>query len=107
MPRLAARRDANEVSLIETLRSAGCIVVAISGKGVPDLLVWSPFLKLIVLLEVKDGRKNLSSRKLTDDQVLFHAQWKAAGAPVHKVSNAAQALIAVGTKPARGRKVAS
>jgi hypothetical protein len=34
------RRDANESSIIEALRHCGCEVYQISGRGVPDLLVF-------------------------------------------------------------------
>jgi hypothetical protein len=100
--RHAARRDANEPAVVAALEKVGCIVETLSKKGVPDLMVWSPFQKRIVLLEVKDGTRAPSSRKLRPDQLRFHAEWLTAGAPVFKVEDQDQALEAVGfQKPTR------
>lgn len=57
------------------------------GKGLADLLVLNPRRKLI-LLEVKDGSKPPSKRKLTADQVKFHGAW-----PVVVVTSPAQAIL--------------
>ena len=92
--RRAAKRDANEVPLVAALRAIGCLVVAISGKGVPDLLVWTPFQRRLVLLEIKDGSKPPSARALTPAQVEFHAEW--ADAPIFVVASLEEALTAVG-----------
>lgn len=91
--RRAARRDANEQEIVKALRDAGCLVEPISGKGVPDLLVWSPFRRCILLLEVKDGAKPPSARKLKPAQVEFHRMWS--DAPVFVVESAEDAVLAV------------
>lgn len=101
---LAGSRDKNEPEIVAALEACGCLVASVTAKDIPDLIVWSPFLQSIVLLEVKDGARVVSGRKLRPGQVEFHAKWSAAGAPVHKVINVFQALKAVGTKPTRGRK---
>lgn len=100
-----AKRDENEPTIIAALRQAGCLVEPVSKKGVPDLIVWSPFIKLIVLMEVKDGSKQPSKRKLTPDQEIFHAEWKAAGAPIVVVETVLQALEAAGYKKRLRKKV--
>jgi Holliday junction resolvase len=73
--RRAARRDDNHADIVRALRKVGCNVLDLGavGNGCPDLLV--SFAGVLSLLEVKDGSKPPSARKLTDDQKLFHAVW--------------------------------
>jgi hypothetical protein len=71
--RRAARRDANEREIIEALRKAGAYVKQINDEGAFDLLVWHAGKTL--LLEVKDGKKPPSARKLTEAEAAFHAEW--------------------------------
>lgn len=92
--RRAARRDANEAAIVKALREVGCLVEPISGEGVPDLIVWAPEKMRIVLVEVKDGAKPPSARKLKPAQEKFHREW--ALAPVFVVSSVDEALAAVG-----------
>ena len=99
--RRAAKVDANQGDIVRALRSVGCGVLDLSavGKGCPDLLVvWptAPFRQ--ELFEVKDGAKPPSARRLTDDQVKFHAMWKGV---IHVVTSPAEALEIVGIKGAR------
>lgn len=93
--RRAARIDANQPAIIEALEAHRCSVKSLAavGDGCPDLLVWSPWTRSHELLEVKDGAKPPSARKLTDDQVKFHAKW---GGPIHVVTSVDEALRAVG-----------
>ena len=74
--RLAAKTDANQTQVISALRAAGAQVQSLAavGKGVPDLLC--KYQGTFYLIEVKDGRKTPSQRKLTDDQVKWHGEWK-------------------------------
>lgn len=65
------------------------------GRGVPDLLVG--FRGLNFLVEVKDGSKPPSARKLTDDEKLWQDYWKQFG-QVETVENAEQALAVIGVK---------
>lgn len=92
--RRVAKRDDNEAEIVDALRRVGCLVERISGKGVPDLIVWSPFTWSIHLVEVKDGGKVKSARQLTEAQQAFHADWEQA--PVHVVESVDAALSAVG-----------
>src|SRR6185295_20190544 len=66
--RRAAAVDANQPSVVDTLRRAGCVVECLHsvGGGVPDLLVGRR--GVVYLLEVKDGSKPPSKQALTDDQ---------------------------------------
>jgi hypothetical protein len=70
--RRAARVDRNQAEIVEALRKGGCTVFPTHqvGKGFPDIFVWSkgqPY-----LLEIKDGSKPPSARKLTEDEESFH-----------------------------------
>ena len=76
--RRAAKIDANQEAVVIALRAAGTKVQSLAaiGKGVPDLLC--QYQGAFYLIEVKDGRKTPSQRKLTDDQVKWHEEWKCA-----------------------------
>jgi hypothetical protein len=50
------------------------------------------------LMEIKDGNKPPSARKLTSHQVKFHAEWKGW---IYTVTNVEEALKAVGICGAR------
>ena len=66
--RRAAKIDANQTEIVKALRQVGASVqsLASTGKGCPDLLVG--FRGVNWLLEIKDGQKVKSARKLTDDK---------------------------------------
>ena len=72
--RFKARIDDNQNRIVAVLRKMGCMVLSLAavGRGVPDLLVLHHGLHLI---EIKDGSKPPSARKLTPDQKRFHALW--------------------------------
>jgi len=92
--RRAAKLDANQAQIVADLRTMGVLVLSLApvGSGVPDLLCgWKGRL---VLLEVKDGAKVPSARKLTPHQELFHKEW--AGMPLYVVDSTPSALQAVG-----------
>jgi hypothetical protein len=73
--RRAARVDQNQAAIVEALRACGASVQSLAavGKGVPDLLVGLRTRNY--LIEVKDGSKPPSARKLTPDQVQWHTKW--------------------------------
>ena len=68
--RRAARTDANHATIRDALRSVGCSVADTSavGQGFPDLVIG--FRGATMLIEVKDGSKAPSRRKLTPEQEL-------------------------------------
>ena len=73
--RLAARVDDNQKEIVEALRAIGATVrVVTQGGGIPDLLVG--FRGHTVLMEVKDGRKKPSARKLTEAEEKFFLEWR-------------------------------
>lgn len=57
---------------MEALRLAGCFVQSLAGvgKGCADILVGND--GRWYLIEVKDGSKPPSQRKLTDDEIKWH-----------------------------------
>lgn len=100
----AAKRDANEEQIVSALRAVGCLVhIMMNGKGFPDLFVWSPFLDEFVALEVKDGNRVASQRRLTPDQVAWHEKWSLAKKRIHVVETLAEAFKACGIPLSRAR----
>lgn len=73
--RRAAKADANQPIIVAALRRCGFVVAHCHtvGGGFPDLVIarrgWTG------LVEVKDGSKPPSARKLTPDEAEFHAKW--------------------------------
>ena len=88
-----SRVDENQPEIVKALRQAGATVQSLAavGKGCPDLLV--AYCGQLFLVEVKDGSKPPSARRLTDDQVKWMANWYS---PVHVVKNATEALNVIG-----------
>lgn len=70
------RTDANQSTIVDALRKIGATVEIISdlGDGRPDLLVG--YRGQNFLLEVKDGRKPPSARKLTPKEQTFFETWR-------------------------------
>lgn len=89
---MRAKVDANHREIAAALRKVGCRVLSLAavGNGCPDLLVYVPRTGQIRMLEVKDGDKSPSRRKLTRHQMRFHEDW-----PVAVVTCVDEALEAV------------
>lgn len=90
----AAKIDANHEQVVSALRAAGASVQSLAGvgKGVPDLLVG--FQGKTLLMEIKDGKKTPSERRLTEDQVKWHGAWR--GGPLAVVDGVDAALRMLG-----------
>lgn len=73
--RRAAKVDANQVEIVAALRKAGCYVQSLAaiGNGCPDLLVG--YKGQTILMEIKDGKRSPSERRLTADQQVWHKEW--------------------------------
>ena len=72
--RYANRIDANQNAIVQALRECGATVRIISqGGGIPDLLVG--YNEYTILMELKDGSKPPSARKLTEDEQKFFDEW--------------------------------
>lgn len=74
--RYAAKVDANQVEIVAAIRGHGASVSCThtSGDGIPDLLVG--FCNQNFVMEIKDGSKPPSQRRLTKAQVKWHSEWK-------------------------------
>jgi Holliday junction resolvase len=71
----AAKADRNQPEIVAALRSIGARVVPTHtvGQGFPDLVV--AIGSRTILIEIKDGQKVKSKRRLTPQQEEFHAAW--------------------------------
>jgi hypothetical protein len=84
--RRAAKKDANQSPIVELLRKAGCSVHILNEQGAPDLLCG--LRGVTFLIEVKDGSKSPSARRLTSFQEEWCRKWK--GSPVYVVERLEQ-----------------
>lgn len=90
--RRAAKIDANQETIVQALKTAGAAVLSLApmGNGVPDLMVGHRGSKRIGLVEIKDGDKPPSKRRLTEDQIRFWDAWE--GFPLAQVKDIEGAL---------------
>lgn len=97
MSHRAKRIDANQPMIVQTLRDVGASVEPLHfvGGGFPDLAVG--FRGQTFLLEIKDGSKPPSRRRLTDDELDWHRRW---AGQVAIVNNDREALVAIGAMEA-------
>jgi len=74
--RRAAKVDSNQPEIANEFRALGCTVAITShlGKGFPDMVV-GLMGRYNLLVEVKDGAKPPSARKLTPDEEKFKDGW--------------------------------
>lgn len=93
MSRYARKTDDNQRAIVEALRKLGVWVwpTHALGGGFPDLLVWTRA-KGFMLLEVKDGAKTESKRRLTPAEGSFLARCPG---PVHVVSSLDEAIAVI------------
>lgn len=88
------RTDSNHTQIVGVFRKMGCSVRSLAGvgKGVPDLIVglYSSFLgaKINLLVEVKDGSKVRSKKKLTEAEAEFFESWRGQVCIVESVEDA-------------------
>jgi hypothetical protein len=78
----AKKVDANQAEIVQTFRDlrADVAITSSAGNGFPDLVVQYRYpsrrhRRETLLVEVKDGSKSPSRRKLTPEQEIFHAQF--------------------------------
>lgn len=76
--RRIARVDANQRSIVGLFRAMGALVqpTHMVGSGFPDLLIC--YHGTLALIEIKDGEKAKSRRKLTQFEVDWQEEWKEA-----------------------------
>jgi len=93
--RLDARTDANQNEIVGALRDVGASVAITSalGKGFPDIV--AGYRGINYLIEIKDGSKPPSARRLTPDEQEFHDLWRGAVIVVKNVDEALKAIGAI------------
>lgn len=93
MARRAPKVDANQRAIVEALRAVGASVQTLAsvGCGTPDLLVG--YQARNHLIEVKDGGKPPSARRLTREQIAWHQTWQGR---VFVANSADEALAIIG-----------
>lgn len=86
--RRAARTDENHAFIRDTLRKAGASVADTSrlGQGFPDLV--AGIRGINYLIEIKDGNKIPSQRKLTADEAKWHDGWRGQVCVIENVEDA-------------------
>ena len=91
----AARVDDNQAGIVKALRLVGATVTPthMVGKGFPDLVVG--YRGVNYLLEVKDGAKVPSARKLTPAELDWHDNWRGASFVVDSVKQALRVIGAL------------
>lgn len=93
----AKKVDVNQMEIVATLRKIGATVQSLAtvGNGCPDLLVG--FQGKNYLMEVKDGDKVPSAKKLTEDQVKWHKDWFGTVHVVESSKDAIAVLVLYGS----------
>jgi hypothetical protein len=91
--RRAARRDNGEQDIIKAMRAEGAFVKVINDEGTFDLLCC--YNGRTLLLEIKDGSKPPSARRLTDAEQKFHDAWP--GDNLHIINSAEEAIALLRT----------
>jgi hypothetical protein len=83
----AAKIDANQPEIVSAFRRLGCQVAHthMVGAGFPDIVILRK--GRVALVEIKDGAKPPSARKLTKAEAEFHETW-----PVHIVESTGDAI---------------
>lgn len=91
--RRAAKVDRNQAEIVDALRAAGCSVAHtyMIGQGFPDVIAGRHGVNY--LLEIKDGDKPPSAKRLTDDEQKFFDEWQGQVVVVETIE---EALTAVG-----------
>lgn len=90
--RRAAAVDANQSEIVGALRGVGASVELLHavGQGCPDIAVG--FRGRNWFIEIKDGSKPPSARKLTEAQVKWHGEWRGQVDVAHTVDHALQII---------------
>ena len=83
------RKDDNHNEISRALGKIGCTILDLSavGNGCPDILVGTAGRN--ILMEIKDGAKPPSARKLTPQEDSFHSTW---GGTVYTVCTVQEAI---------------
>lgn len=91
--RRRAKIDDNQKKIVQALRAMGATVeprLARIGGGVPDILVG--YKGVNILMEIKDGNKPKSQRKLTPDEIEWANKWRGSVYVVETIEQAIKIL---------------
>lgn len=99
--RKASRVDANQAAIVAALRKVGASVLHLHqlGHGAVDIIVG--FAGENLMMEIKDGTKPPSARKLTPDEQKFHSDWRGQICVVDSVGGALSALALAASSKCR------
>lgn len=91
--RRQARVDDNQAEIVKALRDIGASVQPIHqiGGGCPDILVG--YRGRNIVMELKDGNKPPSARKLTADEIDWHSSWRGQVVIVETIEQAIKAVM--------------
>lgn len=88
--------DSNHVEIVETFRGLGCVVTSTTCvKGFCDMVV--AYNGLYLLIEVKDGKKPPSQRKLTPEESKYHVKVDGVGCKVYIINSVKEAIQLIKT----------
>ena len=92
--RYAKRQDDNHKAIVDALKAHGWVVTDTSrvGGGFPDLVIERGALGICRFVEIKDGSKPASARKLTPAEMRFHRWMRMVGVTVQIVESVEDAL---------------
>lgn len=90
--RVRARKDDNHKEIVKALVDAHVSVLDTSqlGNGAPDIVIG--FRGQSILIEIKDGSKPPSKRKLTDDEIVFMNGWRGRYVVINSVDEALELI---------------
>jgi len=82
------RTDANQSQIVSQLRQIGATVQSLAsiGNGCPDIMVGRQGRN--ILMELKDGEKVKSQKRLTPEEDIWHQGWKGQVAIVESFDDA-------------------
>lgn len=88
------RTDKNHSEIIKALRKIPNLSVFSThevGKGFPDIVIG--YKGINYLIEIKDGNKPPSARKLTDSEVKFHQDWRGQTSVIKNLDELLQIIL--------------
>lgn len=93
--RTAAKVDRNQPEIVAALRRVGATVLVLSavGRGCPDIVVG--YHGVNYFIEIKDGEKPPSERRLTPDQVEWHGKWRGRAGVAETMDDALRIIGAI------------
>ncbi len=93
--RIRGRVDTNQSEIVKAARKMGASVAILSnlGNGIPDILIGHKGKNLLV--EIKDGTKPPSKRKLTPDELEFHNNWRGQICIIESIDDLIKLLVEV------------